>query len=57
MRLARTQRGTMIHDRNCRYARNALPWVWADDKSAFEVYDVKLTFGYRMCGHCKPLGV
>jgi hypothetical protein len=57
MNLARTRRGLMVHDRNCQYARNGLPWLWADDRAAFEVRLVVETLGYFTCKFCNPLGV
>lgn len=55
MNLARTQRGTMIHDRNCRYARGGTAWLWADDKKPYDVWQFVRVFGYDTCKTCKPL--
>lgn len=56
MRLARTQRGTMIHNRDCRYARNGTAWLWADKASDYDVWKTVHMFNYQTCKHCKPLG-
>ena len=55
MNLSRTKRGTMIHTRDCRHARNGVPWLWADDKSVHEVIRWAEYAGYQTCLHCKPL--
>ena len=55
MNLARTQRGLMIHRRDCRYAHNGIPWLWADDKDAYDVWQFVRVFGYRTCRQCDPL--
>lgn len=60
MNLSRTKRGTVVHDRDCRYANGvtstALPWEWADTQPKERVLAVIITMGYRMCLHCHPLG-
>jgi hypothetical protein len=50
MNLSRSYSGLIIHERSCRYAR--VPWLWADDKTAAEVEQVAVEFGYRYCGSC-----
>lgn len=54
MNLSRSRNGLVIHERSCRHAR--MPWNWADDKTAADVEQVAIEFGYRYCHSCAQTG-
>lgn len=54
--LSRTDRGRIIHTRDCRHAAAGQPWLWADDKTRAQVAAVVIALDYSPCRACKPLG-
>lgn len=43
-----------IHAADCRYAKDALTWIWAADKTRAQIKASEVN-GLRFCKVCKPL--
>jgi hypothetical protein len=53
--LYRSRGGTMIHAEGCRFAANAVRWLWADDQRPVAIRRTIKAFGYQTCLACKPI--
>jgi hypothetical protein len=55
MKLYRSKDGRKYHTEDCRWAGNAAEWIWARDKTEYEVWET-WEHGVYACMTCKPLG-